>query len=461
MGKVTVLALKSMNYKLSESVGSRGDGALLFEKRKSGVIEAYYRYKHKGKESKVKIGPYQLTRDGHGYSLAECREKAQDFALIRRETGGDLKAFLEEKELKQKQLEAERKQKEQFEAAKGTLSDLLNSYVASLERQGKPTAKDARYMFDKHVTGPFPELADKKAHKVSIEDISEVLRLMIQKGVTTSCNRTRSFLHAAFAFGLKADHDPRHQLEHGSRFYLQHNPVSAIPRQTDFEKARDRSLNHDEVQRLWNGVMDVKKLGKVMGLFIRFMLATGGQRPKQILACGWDRYDTFRRTLLIDDTKGRGGNREHLIPLTDRALAILEEVREITADYPWPFATNHKAPIRLDSLSTAFTRYCVSLEEEAKKAGKAVPERFTAKDIRRTAHYLMVDAGLTREERNLLQNHAQTGIDTKHYNRHDQLPEKREAIRKYDAWLTKVIEGKVSKLVNLEAYRQQATSDQR
>ena len=460
MGKVTVLALKSMNYKLSESVGGRGDGALLFEKRKSGTIEVYYRYKHQGKDSKVKIGQYKATRDGHGYTLAECRDKAQDIAIMRREAGGDLKAFLDEKELKQKQLETERKQKEQIEAAKGTLSDLLNSYVASLERQGKPTAKDARYMFDKHVVGPFPKLAEKKAHKVSIEDISDVLRLMITKGVTTSCNRTRSFLHAAFGFGLKADHDPRHQLEHGSRFYLQHNPVSAIPRQADFEKARDRSLNHDEVQKLWGGVMDVKKLGKVMGLFIRFMLATGGQRPKQILACSWDRYDTFRRTLLIDDTKGRGGNREHLIPLTDRALAILEEVREITADYPWPFATNHNAPIRLDSLSTAFTRYCVSLEEEAKQKGRPLPERFTAKDIRRTAHYLMVDAGLTREERNLLQNHAQAGIDTKHYNRHDQLPEKREAIRKYDAWLTKVIEGKVSKLVDLEVYRQQAASEQ-
>lgn len=126
-----------------------------------------------------------------------------------------------------------------------------------------------------------------------------------------------------------------------SNWILTYENVSVLS-DNQLEKARDRSLNHDEVQKLWNGVMDVKKLGKVMGLFI-----------------------------------------------------------------------------------------------------------------------LMVDAGLTREERNLLQNHAQAGIDTKHYNRHDQIPEKREAIRKYDAWLTKVIEGKVSKLVDIEAFRQQATSKQK
>ncbi len=313
-------------------------------------------------------------------------------------------------------------------------------------------------MLEKYVTKAYPLLAEKKVHQVVIEDISEVLRQMIKDGLTTSVNRTRSFLHAAFAFGLKADHDPRHQLEHGSRFHLQHNPVSAIPRQADFEKTRDRTLSIEEVNSLWHEVMNVNKLGRIIGLFIRFMLATGGQRPKQLLASGWDRYDTFRKTLLVDDTKGRGGNREHLIPLTDRALAIIEEVRELTADYPWPFATNHNAPIRLDSLSTAFTRYCDALEAEAKAAGTPTPERFTAKDIRRTAHYLMVDAGLTREQRNLLQNHAQTGIDTRHYNRHDQLPEKREAIRKYDAWLSKIIDGKASKLVDLDQYRQSTSS---
>lgn len=457
MAKLTPLALKNIKYRLTEAVGSRGDGTLLFELRKSGAVESYYLYRHEGKERKVKIGPYKTTRTGHGYSLADCREKAQKFAITRREIGGDLKAYLEAEEIKLAQLEEERKKQEEIEASKGTLADLLEAYTGQLERQGKPTAKDARYMFNKYVITPFPELAEKKAHEVAISDITAVIRVMIEQGVTTSCNRVRSFLHAAFAFGLKADNDPRHQLENSSRFHLLHNPVSAIPRQADFEKTRDRSLDNDEVKQLWNGILDVNRIGKVMGLFIRFMIATGGQRPKQILACGWERYDFFRRTILIDDTKGRGGKREHLVPLTDRALTILEEVREITADYPWPFATSEKSPVRLDSLSTAFTRYCVAVENEAKDNGGSMPERFTAKDIRRTAHNVMIDAGLSREERNLLQNHARSGIDTKHYNRHDQLPEKREAMRKYDVWISKVIAGKATTLVDLEQYRQKHT----
>lgn len=45
MAKLTPAQLNNIKYKLSENVGGRGDGALLFEKRSSGMIEAYYRYR--------------------------------------------------------------------------------------------------------------------------------------------------------------------------------------------------------------------------------------------------------------------------------------------------------------------------------------------------------------------------------------------------------------------------------
>ncbi len=35
----------------------------------------------------------------------------------------------------------------------------------------------------------------------------------------------------------------------------------------------------------------------------------------------------------------------------------------------------------------------------------------------------MIDAGVNRETRNLIQNHVLTGLDFKHYDKHDHLPE--------------------------------------
>ncbi|WP_257264311.1 hypothetical protein [Endozoicomonas sp. ONNA2] len=60
--------LDNFEYRLRESVGGRGEGTLLFEKRPSGSIEAYFLYKLAGKETKIKIGQYKKTRTGHGYT---------------------------------------------------------------------------------------------------------------------------------------------------------------------------------------------------------------------------------------------------------------------------------------------------------------------------------------------------------------------------------------------------------
>ena len=51
-----------------------------------------------------------------------------------------------------------------------------------------------------------------------------------------------------------------------------------------------------------------------------------------------------------------------------------------------------------------------------------------AYDIRRTANYLLTDAGVRPEDSNLLQSHGQTGVVIKHYDRHHHLPTKYKAI---------------------------------
>ena len=46
---LTDLKVQNIQHRLSESLGGRGSGALFFEKRASGNIEAYYRYTHNSK----------------------------------------------------------------------------------------------------------------------------------------------------------------------------------------------------------------------------------------------------------------------------------------------------------------------------------------------------------------------------------------------------------------------------
>ena len=467
MAKITLIQLKNLKYRLSEPIGSRGDGALLFEKRVSGTVEAYYRYKHQGKEAKIKIGPCQTTRDGNGYTLAQCRDKAQELAILRRECGGDIKGHLIAQEQEKQQREAERQQRLAAEAAKGSFTDLINSYLSEQERLGKETANQSRQGLARNVTKAYPAIAAKKARDVTPDDIVTILANIHNRGAAAESVRVRSILHAVFSFGLKGDYDPTRVGE--KRFYIQHNPVSATKKNTHANKVCDRVLNHSEIKLLWERIGETHRVGFILGRFIRFMLATGGQRPLQLLRARWEDFDFKRHCVTLTDRKGRGAVKTHVVPLTKRALSIIEEVREFTENYPWPFCTgvaSRKAetrgelvPIDINSLKNAFIRYNKQLTEEAKESGTDTPESFTARDIRRTVKNLMIDAEINREQRNLLQSHAQTGVDVKHYDRHEHLPEKRESIRKYDALLDKILKGEQTKLVDMEHYRQSTSNE--
>ncbi|WP_257252746.1 MULTISPECIES: integrase family protein [unclassified Endozoicomonas] len=462
MAQLSTFELENIKYRLSEMVGSRGDGTLIFEKRKSGAIEAYYKYKHQGKEAKIKIGLYKATKDRHGYKLAECRVKARALSNVRRECGGDLKGHLEMLERKREQELLEEKQRQEAEALKGSFTDLIDAYVEDQKRQGKSSAHQTKQALERNVVKAYSQIAAKKAKDVTPDDIVSILAEIHNRGSEAESVRVRAILHACFSFGMKGDYDPTRVGK--KRFYIQYNPVATTKKNTHAVKVGERVLNHKEVKELWDNITDVHRVGVVMGCFIRFMFATGGQRPLQLARARWEDYDFTRNCVTLFDKKGKNGKvKVHVVPLTARALAILEEVRPLTSKYPWPFCSgvpSRKAETKGQltsynegSFKNAFSRYNNKLKKQANEEGRPEPEWFTARDIRRTIKNILIDAGVSREQRNLLQSHAQVGVDIKHYDRHEHLSEKRESMRLYDILLTKIIEGTETVLIDLEEYQ--------
>ncbi|CAM3467727.1 tyrosine-type recombinase/integrase [Parendozoicomonas haliclonae] len=430
------------------------------ERRASGSIEAYYRYTYEKRDCLIKIGKYKQSKNGAGYSLAECRSKAAELATLRRECGGDLKAYLEEQAIARRQQEREKQRQETLAAQQGTLSDLCNSYIGSLKRKGKKSSYQVEKSLKLYVLTPFPELASAKARDITVEDVVNIIRRMIEAGITTTSNRLRSYLHAAFVYGMKADNDPLEQVTHGKRFYIQVNPVAAVPRQASFERVRERFLGHDEIRELWFGFSDaLPNRSPVYLLLLRFMLATVGTRPEQLVQCRWSDFNEDLRTFTFIERKGKSGReRRRVMPLTQRALDILQELKPISGDFEWPFCVTGKAPLRTSSLGNRIQEYCIAKEEADEAEEKR--ERFTPKDIRRTATNLLIESRVPREQRFLLQSREDGSIESKHYDHSDRLPEKREALKRYDALLGKVLKGEEAKLVDLEEYRQATSNEQ-
>ena len=286
----------------------------------SGAKEFFYRYRASGEDKTVSLGRY----DGAGrnrLTLAGVRDRAHEIRALQRTTG-DVKEHLN----------AQERQRE-IDARKGSFRQLLAAYVKALRDAGKPSADQVEGIFRRNVLEPFGVTADAKASDIEPGDIQRILARLVKQGIKRQVNVTRSYLRAAFAHGTKADHDPRTVAEDGVLFGLKYNPASTVPRIREFEQIGDRTLTDDELQAFWRGL---EKLPLVQRQTLRFNLAIACQRPQQLLRADWTAFDFEAGTLLLKDGKGRGGSRDHLLPLTTFALEQLKPLRELNREADTP-----------------------------------------------------------------------------------------------------------------------------
>lgn len=438
-----------------ESLG-KSRGALVFRKV-SDTTTGYYRY-WKGKQSiLLKLGVYKATNKSAGFTLAEMREKALDMAATRQQvTPQDLKEYLERQEQERQQQEKDRRLAIERAEAMGSFEDLLQSYVKSLYRRERKTAREIETSIATHILKPFPELARRKANEIVVDDIVVIIRKMLAKGITTRCNRVRTFMHAAFEFGMKADNDPLHYVEQGKRFHIQFNPVKAVPKQPQFERVIDRTLTNEELKEFWETI-DTWPTGKspLYSLLLKVLVACYGNRPEQLTACSWNDIDLRARTLRFIDRKGKNAiPKKRVIPLSGLAVGLFDEISNISGKNPGPFYIGNISPIDVSSLGHFVSEYNNWLEQKAKDEARHKPERFTPRDLRRTATRLLIDCRIPKEQRFLLQSRTDGSVESKHYDHDDRIPEKREAATIYTQHLEQVITGTLpDKLVDLEIYR--------
>lgn len=418
---------------ISERIGSRGEGTLLLVARKN-TVTGFFRYSDPaGKRQKLKLGTLSPSN-----TLRDMRAKCRDHARQLGETP-DLKGWREDEEARKRADREARRRAEAEEAARGTLEELLKDYVADLEAKGRVSAAEVGKTFKRLVYGS--ELATMKARDVGPEQIKAIIGPLSKAGSKVHRNRVRSYLHAAFRFGLRSEHDETR--ESGRTFGLIANPVAAVPPLSGVEREGTRYLGDADLRRFYNDLHHAPKTHAVMVALFRFLIALGGQRPEQVLAVGWDGYDLKARTIRIIDRKGRDARpRVHLVPLSDRSLAQLEIARAINPPdgehaAAFPFIARGKKSVSTESLKNVIKRF------RECEHGANIPH-FSPRDLRRTAKQVMTRAGIRRDLRNLLQNHGQTGVDAKHYANDPEahLPEKRQAMLAYEAALSRVLEGK-------------------
>lgn len=421
------LKMKPGPFKLSEAAAPRGEGRLIARKATEdeyGPLTMYFRQR-KPEDKTIKLGNYERQGD-----LAALRKKLRKLRALQIDTG-DVKEHIREE-----------KRHKEVERSKGSFRQLLDGYVGSLA--GRPSAKAVEDIFRRNVLKPFHTLAETKAKDIGPEDVQTILARMVKKGIQRQTNVCRSYLRAAFQWGVKAEHDPRRQANDGVKFGFTVNPVDVIPVIPEYEHTRDRNLSEDELREFW---IATEALPSVQEAFFRFNLAMGCQRVTQLLRARWDAFDFDLVTenykgpvLLLKDKKGRQKQgeieRDHLLPLSDFAMEQLQPLRDLNGTGNLPFTNDGQRPMVMETLSVAVREISAKLTKEKNIAP------FQMRDLRRTVETQMQKLRIDKEVRAHTLSHGRTKSDVqaRSYERYDFLPEKRAALEKWAEHLQTIID---------------------
>lgn len=400
-------------------------GALQARKQASGAVSLYWRYSIGTRSERVAIGlydpsapPKSLSPTARGFSVAAAIRSAEKLALEHydhRADGG-----------RPALLQAKRDAKAASatyaaNVAKHTLEALLDHYSDHLKKLGRTSHSDARSIFQLHVKEPWPAVAKLPAKEITGEQIGDMMRRVADAGKGRTANKLRSYVRAAYQTARAARSKASIPV-HFKYYEIMQNPAVDTEPDESQNRAKKHPLLEDDMRRYWR---QIESTPGFRGAVLTLHFLTGGQRIEQLVRLRTEHIRVGE--ILLFDGKGRPGKgvRENPIPLLPAAAKALTKCKP-SGEYA----------ISTDGGDTHLA--ATTLSRWAKDAAaKAGIESFQAKRIRSGVETLLAKAGVSQEIRGRLQSHGISGVQARHYDGHDYLPEKLNALETFASILTR------------------------
>lgn len=328
-------------------------------------------------------------------------------------------------------------------AESATFGDLMTAYADLLERQGKKSAKAVRLQIEKHIQNEFPALWKKNISDISMDDCMRIVRRIIDKDKPRQADKIRSYIRTAFSVAINAKSDASIP-ESLQRLNVQSNPARDIAKVEGSSNAKDRALTLAELRAYWKRVQELPEPAKSVATI---HLLTGGQRQQQLARVKLDDIDRDDMTVSILDYKGkRKEPRTHTIPLLPE---VMEAIERITGAGEYVFSCDGgKTPVSTSYMNDVIKRVRRKMED----AGEIEKGHFTAGSLRATVETRLA-AKPYRVSSDVLAHllsHGLGGVQAKHYQRHDFIEEKLEALQ----MLRRMVEGDAEPVADIIPFRQ-------
>lgn len=303
------------------------------------------------------------------------------------------------------------RRREREHATTHTLAHLLLAYCDYLQGMGRRSHSDARSIFKLHVIAAWPKIAAKPANKVTGEDIADMMRRLFEQGHGRTANKLRSYIKAAYAKAKGARSNPAFPVALKA-YDIRENPADDTAPDTTANRADKNPLTIAELRTYWAIIRDIEG---IKGDVLRLHLLTGGQRIEQLVKL--QPGDMSNGYITLHDGKGRPGTgpRPFSVPLLAPAAQAL---RQCASTGTWALST--------DGGATHING--TTLSDWAKVAvGDAIAD-FSIKRIRSGVETALASVRVSMEVRGHLQSHGIAGVQRRHYDAHDYLEEKTQAL---------------------------------
>lgn len=295
---------------------------------------------------------------------------------------------------------------------KHSVSFLVYEYVEGFIRANRENPEYVIRILEKDILS---EWASRDARTITPREVVELLDRIVQRGSPVMANRTASLLGQMFKYGIH-------------RAIVDDSPVRLLFRPGGKEKSRRRVLSEMELIAFMNRLNDACP-SKTYRHALTLLLLTLQRRSELVLA-EWNEFDFDERTWRIPDSHAK--NRQgHIVPLTDRAIAELQALRELAAGSRFVMPNLTKTGPANPSLLTGYVARSL---HRFRRIGIAA---FTPHDLRRTARTELARIGIPSHVAERLLNHNKEPIEGT-YNLYEYLAEKRLALERWEMRLSQL-----------------------
>ncbi len=247
--------------------------------------------------------------------------------------------------------------------------------------------------------------------EISAIDVQDLLNGIADRGAPVMANRTLSAFRKLCNWAAKPGNG-----------YIVASPCEGVDKPAG-EDSRERILSDGEIKLAWSAF---EKAGWPFGEAAKLLLLTAARRD-EVAQMTWGEVDLKARTWIIPASRCKN-KKEHLIPLSAAAVAILEVLPRVEGSAGFIFTTTGASPV--SGFSKAKKQFDKLIA--AQRDGEPMPA-WTLHDLRRTAASNMSKLKFAPATIDAVLNHKSGEIKgvRRVYDRYDYAEEKRAAV---DAW---------------------------